>query len=157
MKLSKWLREKIATHGGFVLEGRITEEQAISNVASELLTERKDEARDIIRDILGRHLRTWIRMHERPSTSDAYDSGQLDLFPEIPRKVEVAPGRFVDQAFMTRKDWLAAIRQAETKASNAGGFAEAIKRIADKVLPLLTDDELTTADVWKQPGQAATG
>lgn len=158
MKSPKWFRELLAKEGTQILTRESTDEDAIARLTMCIL-DRQDEdppfAHRLIAEHAGRQLKVWISQHQHAGATD--DSGQLDLFPDIPRKVEVSPGRFVDQAFMTRRDWTAAVRQAETKASNAGGFAEAIKRIADKVLPLLTDDELTTADVWRADGPGSAG
>jgi hypothetical protein len=159
MKPPKWFRELLGKEGAKILKRESTDEDAIARLTKHILTNQDEDppfSHRLIAEYAHRQLKMWISQHRQPAPG-ADDSGQLDLFPDIPHKVEIAPGRFVDQAFMTRKDWTAAVRQAETKASNAGGFAEAIKRIADKVLPLLINDELTTADVWRSEGPGPAG
>lgn len=58
---------------------------------------------------------------------------------------------------MTGKDWDNGLRQARTKASNAGGYLQRFQVAYDKVRPLLTDDELTTAAVWPKLDRARVG
>lgn len=156
MKSPQWFRELIASEGRRILQRTVTDEEAATEVTRAVFdrddTDEPPFTHRIVADYVRRQLKTWLSGHRHVAAGDDPD-GQLDLFPDIPRKLEVAPGRFVDQAWMTRRDWSAAVKQAKTKASNAGGYADAIERIAEKVLPLLTDDELTTADVWR-PGQA---
>lgn len=157
MKSPQWFRELLAGEGRRVLQRTVSNEEAAAELARAVLD--KDDRDDppftrrIVADYVRRQLKSWLSGRSL-GTADGDPDGQLDLFPEIPRHLEVAPGRFVDQAAMTRRDWTAAIKQAKTKASNAGNFAGAIEQAAEKVLPLLTDDTLTTADVW-QPGQAS--
>lgn len=160
MKPPAWFREQLAGEGRRVLQRTVTDEEATVELTRTVLD--RDDRDDppfthrIIADYIRRQLKHWLAGHRGVTASDDED-GQLDLFPDIPRKLEVAPGRFVDQAFMTRKDWTAAVKQAKTKASNAGTYAESIERVAEKVLPLLTDDEVTTAEVWKPDYGQASG
>ena len=159
MKSPQWFRELIASEGRRVLQRTVTDEEAATEITRAVFdkgdTDEPPFTHRIVADYVRRQLKTWLSGH-RHIADDSDPDGQLDLFPEIPRRLEIAPGRFVDQAVMTRRDWTAAVKQAKTKASNAGAFADSIERIAEKVLPLLTSDELTTAEEWHAPG-AGTG
>jgi len=153
MRPPSWFKVHLAAIGGRVLEHAITEEQAAEDLTDQTFAREGGRfARDIVREYARKQIKNWLASHRVSGATT--DDGQTDLFPEIPRKLEVAPGRFVDQAFMTRRDWAAAVRQAETKASNANGHAEAVKRIADKVVPLLTSDDQTTGEVWSLVARA---
>lgn len=149
MKPPQWFRTLLAAECSRVLARAITDEEAAVRLINAVL---RDSAftQMIVAEHVRRQVKHWLASHRGAAADDGED-GQLDLFPDIPRNIEVAPGRFVAQGFMTRRDWNAAVKQAETKASNAGNFAEAIKRTAEKVLPLFTDDEMTTAEALK-PG-----
>jgi hypothetical protein len=151
VRAPKWFKESLAEEGARILEREITDEKAAEVLAEKIL---KDQGftRDIAKDYGRRQLAAWAKQY-RPYVS-AEIGGQMDLFPELPRRLETSPGRFADQAVMHRKDWDAALRQAQTKANNANGFADAIQQAYDKVRPLLTSDDLTTADVWKPGGLA---
>lgn len=156
MRAPRWFKQELADQGGLILERAVTEEQAADTLAGQILAKDERFARQLVADYVRKQLRTWISQHAPAAALEDPDA-QLDLFPEIPRRLEVAPGRFADQAVMNRHDWECALRQAKTKASNASGYADAIRQAYDKVRPLLTNDELTTADVWKPRGQATGG
>jgi hypothetical protein len=158
MRQPKWFKEALADKGTKILAREITDTDAVTDLRTlVLMRDGGSFSLAIIDDYLTRQCKVWTTRHQVGPALGEDDSGQLDLFPEIPRQLEVAPGRFVDQAWMTRKDWTAAVKQAKTKASNAGNYAESIERVAEKVLPLFADDEQTTADVWKpdESGQAS--
>jgi hypothetical protein len=101
-------------------------------------------------------LKTWVIKY-LSSLNDQEEealSGQAALpFPELAPKIEIAPGRFVHQNAMRRLDWKMAIVQAETKASNANGHVERIKRRAEQCFALLTNDNMTTADIADKLGK----
>lgn len=147
MKTPSWFRERLADRGPLVLQEDITEEQAAAAIADLILSRDPVFAKAILAEYSRKKLEAWVASH-RPASSVLGSNGQTDLFPDLPRKVEVSPGRFAAQAVMTRHDWETAATQARTKANNADGFAEKIERARDLVVPLLTDDSMTTADVW---------
>lgn len=78
---------------------------------------------------------------------------QGELFAWLSAVLEVAPGRFVPQAAMTRSDWDKALRQAEVKKNNGTGHYDDIKRAYDMVVPLLTNPGMTTGDVVEGSGE----
>lgn len=144
MKAPKWFAEQLAEEGGRIRERATTDEAAIAALASKVYKDDPGFTREIVANYVRRKLHAWLRQTVSADVSEA----QLDLFPELPRRLEISPGRFADQAVMTGPDWDAALRQADTKAANANGFAEAVHRAYDKVRPLLHDD-LTTAEVLR--------
>lgn len=143
MKLPKRIRQDVADQGAVVLAGRGQRDEAVSILVRRTLDREPVFVRDVLALVLGRVLDRWLVRHAAPAAEGA----QLGLFPDLPRLLEVAPGRFVDQAAMTRRDWDAARVQARTKAANAAGFADAVERAWEQVAPLLTDDALTTGEV----------
>lgn len=146
MRTPNWLRKELADQGALIKAGDTSDEKAAARLAEQILAKDTPLARFIIGTWVGRKLRPFLA---DASTGAGSPESQLCLFPDIPRRLEVSPGRFADQAVMTGHDWDAALKQAETKADNASGYAAAIRQAYEKVRPLLTDDELTTADVWK--------
>ena len=151
MRAPKWFKESLAEEGARVLEREITDAKAAEALAEKIV---KDAGftRDIVKDYGRRQLLAWAKQY-RPYVAVEIGS-QLDLFPELPRRLETSPGRFADQAVMTRRDWDAALKQAKTKADNVNGFFDSVQQAYNKVRPLLTSDILTTADVWKPGGNA---
>lgn len=159
MKLPQWFRELLADEGTKIVDGESTLDEAVVRLTKQILGNQDDDPPFVHRlaaDCARRQAEKWIRTHKRAGASDA-DDGQGDLFPDLPRHLETAPGRFAAQAVMTGKDWDAALKQARTKASNAGGHYEAVKQAYDKVRPLLVTDDLTTADVIGKLARAANG
>jgi hypothetical protein len=77
-------------------------------------------------------------------------SDQL-CFPELGRAyIQVTPSRVQHQNAMNRQDWRNALIQFRTRRDNS---ADAYKRFVaayKQVWPLLTDEDLTTADVMKK-------
>lgn len=151
MKVPKWLRQEIAEQGAAVVHGTASHDAAVTTLTDRALAKDPDWVRRLVADCVAKALQVWTSRHGTP----VEDGDQLELFPDLPAHIEIAPGRFVAQASMTRQDWTAAIRQARTKADNAAGHADRVEAIAQKVLPLLTADDLTTGEVW--PPAAATG
>jgi hypothetical protein len=155
MKPPQWFRELLAAEGTKILKEESTFDEAAAELAQQIIDNRDDDPPFLHRlaaDCARRQAVKWIRTHELPGASGG--GGQGDMFPDLPRNLETSPGRFAAQAVMTGRDWDAALRQAQTKASNAAGFADGVQRAYDKVRPLLTTDELTTADVLRPSGFA---
>lgn len=145
IKQPPWFRVELARVGRQVADGRMTEAEAVKTLVELVLAKDPEFTHLIVAAELLARLRHLKVVRKAAKNREAE---QPALFPELPRRIETSPGRFADQAVMTRRDWWSAIKQARTKASNATGYADEIQAAADKVLPLLTDDELTTADVW---------
>ncbi|MFD0850830.1 hypothetical protein ACFQ07_01155, partial [Actinomadura adrarensis] len=99
MKSPRWFRQELAQTGGLILEGAVTDEAAADKLTGQILAKDEPFARAVIGEYVRKQVKSWVASHRRVSSGDA-DGGQTDLFPEIPRKVEVAPGRFVAQGFM---------------------------------------------------------
>jgi hypothetical protein len=154
MKTPTWFRAGLADQGPLVLQGDITEEEAADRLADLIFAKNEGLVRGIVVEFARRKVEGWTSSHQ-PATALVRDDGQTDLFPGLPRKVEVSPGRFAAPAVMTGHDWDTALACAEAKEKNASGHAEKIRVVYDKVRPLLTDESLTTADVWNQPVNVA--
>lgn len=145
MKPPAKYRQELAAVGALVLGGTATEQAATARLLKAARKEKGFAAR-VLEDYVGRSLKRWLDEHRAPSAEEA--SGQL-LFPglDLPRHLEVSPNRFKSIGDMTRGDWLAACRQARTKADNATGYADLLDEAYARVEHLLTDDALTTAQV----------
>lgn len=158
MKSPVWLKEQIAVEGRRAQERVITPDEATERITKQILDKDEGLVRSIVYEYVGKKLRDWTTKYSRALYEDSAP-GQLDMFPELPRHVEVSPGRFADQAVMTARDWDNGLRQAQTKANNAGGYLQRYQEAYDKVRPLLTNDDLTTSDVWVAgwTGEAADG
>jgi hypothetical protein len=97
-------------------------------------------------------INSWITGYLKTLTDDEREeaTGQRPLFSWLPDKIEVAPSRWVHQNALTAKDLRNALTQAMTKANNARGYAERIKRLADAALPLMNDEATTLSDIAEQ-------
>lgn len=160
MRAPKWFKQDLADEGRRVIEHEIDDDEATDRITDRVLEKDERFTRGIVRDYVRKKLRAWTTEHIAGYYRDDDDEDgepQLDMFPELPRRLETAPGRFVDITVMNRHDWNAALVQAQVKAANASGFAALVERAHDQIVPLLISDNLTTADVWRQPGQAGTG
>ena len=92
----------------------------------------------------------WIKTYLASLTAEEAEAatGALPLpYPELPALLEVRPCVFIHQNAITRAHIKAAIVQAETKATNAAGHAEKVRRLAEIALPLLIDDSMTLASI----------
>lgn len=142
MRTPTWLREQIAMAGtdhkpGTPLTG------AVTKLTDAVLATDSTLVRALVENFVSRKLDQWLGNHASPLDDE---DDQPSLFPDLPWRLETSPGRFAVIGVMTGADWDAALRQAETKASNATGYAESVRAAYDRVRPLL-DGELTTADV----------
>lgn len=146
MRTPTWLREQIATAGTDLRPGQ-SQVATVAKLTDAALTRDPTLVRALVEQFIARKLGQWLGDHAAPLDED---DDQPSLFPDLPRRLETSPGRFADLGVMTGLDWDAALRQAETKASNASGFAEAVRRAYDRVRPLLTEATLTTAQVAGQ-------
>lgn len=153
MKTPLRFRQKIAELGGAVLDGNLSPDEARADLVGQILDEDDSRfAREIIGEFADRKLTAWVSGHQTyTGIEDEY--GQADLFPELklPRRLETSPGRSTPIAAMTGHDWDTALKCAETKVGNAAGYASKIRSAYDQVRPLLTDESLTTSDVWPNP------
>ncbi len=138
-------RQRRAALGAEVLAGTMTEATAVRKLTATGLRERTF-VRSVMAEYATRSMQAWLKRHRELSTVPSEPS----LFPELdlPRQLEISPGRFKPVADMTARDWDAAVVQAETKERNASGHAEMVRAARRQVHHLLlVDDELTTAQV----------
>lgn len=145
-----WFKERLVNLGPLVLQHDITADDAADQIADAVVRD-ASFVREVVRDFVARKLTAWLNTHR--VGSPLADDGQDKLFPDLPERLETSPGRFADQSVMNRRDWKNAPTQAKTKAANAAGFADGVEAAHDAVVPLLVDDEMTTADVWPPQSQ----
>jgi len=157
VRIPAWLREEEETLGKQVLNGDLEREEA-AELLHDLIFERDDNVvHGTVRDLSRKRMKKWIDsqvsgFYAEAEQEERTGERQPELFPYLPRVLETSPGRFAALASMTKRDWDAAKRQAEVKEGNASSFAKAVRRAYDHVVPLLTDDWTTTADVVGQLG-----
>lgn len=145
MKIPQWLHRELAKQRRRVRQGTTTRAEAVNDLREQIDARDAGLADEIVAEWLEQRLPALPAAPALPGDGQ----GELDLFPGLglPRKLEVSPNRFKFLGEMTRADWLAARRQARTKANNATGYADLLDEAYDRVEHLLTDDELTTAQV----------
>lgn len=143
MRTPTWLREQIADEGSLLTPGQ-PHPGPVAKLTNAVMERDDVLVRALVEQFVTRTLDRWLSDHTAPLDED---DEQPSLFLGLPRKLETSPGRFADLEVMTGPDWDAALRQAEVKASNAGGHLDLIRRAYDQVRPLLTVDTLTTAEV----------
>lgn len=133
--------------GRLILAGEISYEDAIDALEPFL---QKDEHRLLAQDIGRRWLRKQIKAwmaSQLATAADDEETGQQPLpFPDLPALLEIAPGTFKHQNTMAIEDWNRALVQAETKATNAAGYLERVRRARDRAVELLGGGR-TFADV----------
>lgn len=145
VKLPDWMRREFAEHGPDT--DRLQRETLVVRVAERMPAEDGALTRAVLRNFVRTQFGRWVK--QQTAISSDPDLDQPGLFPELPRVLEIGPGRFARIGVMTGTDWDRALKQAQTKASNAGSHHETIRAAYDKIRPLLTG-ELTTADVAEQ-------
>ena len=76
------------------------------------------------------------------------------LFPGLPAALDVAPGNFRQQGDMTRHDWTTHLAIAEARRDNAIEGAKShfalVLAAYNKVMPLLSDESMTTAEALRR-------
>jgi hypothetical protein len=146
VKSPSWFSQAVARYGAEALANQITKEDAVREITATTRKLHSEHIGEVYIDHVTRELRAW--MTRRAVADAAREHDQLELFPGAPMVFELSPGRFAATAVMTRRDWDAALKQADTKARNADGHRDKVQRAHDLIVPLLTSDDLTTADVW---------
>lgn len=152
MRTPAWFRTELETLGRQVLNGDTERDEAVELITDQVFERDENLVHDVIEDFGRKELRKWVKSQLRGFyAEDVHEEEtgerQPELFPWLPRLLEVSPGRFTHIHAMTGADWDAALRQAEVKADNASGFAKAVRRAYEQVRPLLAEDALTTSDV----------
>ena len=157
MRIPAWLRAEEETLGRQVLNGDLEREEA-AELLHDAVFDRDDPLNhDVVRGFTRKRMAKWINsqvggFYAEAELEEETGFHQAKLFGWLPRVLEISPNRFAHINSMTRHDWDAAKRQAEVKEGNASNFAKAIRRAYELVVPLLTDDQMTTAEVAGQIG-----
>jgi hypothetical protein len=151
VKQPAWFTAELARTGRQVVAEDITRDAAAARLADLAF---KQEHRPFLRNVIHAWMlakvRAWVDSYLGSMTAEEIQAttGALPLpCLDLPALLEVRPGRFVHQGVLTREDLKAAVVQAETKASNAEGYAEKVRRLAAAALPLMADDTTTLAEV----------
>jgi hypothetical protein len=157
-RIPAWLRTEEEALGRLVLNGDLEREEAAELLHDAIFDRDENLNHNVVRDFGRKRMKKWIDskvndFYTEDESEEETGGRQGELFSWLPRTLETSPGRFAHINSMTKRDWDAAKRQAEVKEGNASTFAKAIRRAYDQVVPLLTDDFMTTADVAGQIGE----
>lgn len=157
MRIPAWLRTEEETLGKQVLNGDLEREEA-AELLHDAIFDRDDNLNhDVVRGFTRKRMTKWINsqvgiFYTEAEREEETGYHQPELIPWLPRVLEISPNRFAHINSMTKHDWDAAKRQAEVKEGNASNYAKAIRRAYEQVVPLLTDEFMTTSDVAGQLG-----
>jgi len=142
----QWLTEKTAELGAQVLGGGISQDAGAARLTGLILADRPVMA-ELAAAHASRQLGKWLR---RQGSQDE----QPALFPSLPRALDVAPGTFRGQGEMTRHDWVMHLNIAQARRDNAIEGAKehfaAVLAAYQHVMPLLTDESMTTAEALRR-------
>jgi len=146
VKIPPWFSARLADLGARVRGGEISDDRAVTTLSRAVLADRPLMA-VLAADFSGRELGRWLRRRGGPDPQPA-------LFTALPGALDVAPGTFRSQASMTRHDWAMHLRIAQNRRDNAidgakAHFAEVLAAY-QAVIPLLTSDEMTTAEALRR-------
>lgn len=133
MKVPRSIAAEIERVARLILAGELSYEEGIDALEPFL---DKEENRLFLQDVKRRFLRNQIKKwitSQLSTVAEDDENGQQPLpFPDLPPHIEIAPGLFKHQNVMNEiRDWDAALLQAETKAGNAAGYLERIRRARD--------------------------
>lgn len=134
MNVPRAIAAEIERVGRLILAGELSYDEAIDALEPFL---DKEEHRLFLQYVKRRYLRNqikhWITSHLATAAEDDQNGHQPLPFPELPPHIEIAPGTFKHQNMMSDiQYWDAAVVQAQTKADNAAGYLERIRRARDQ-------------------------
>ena len=157
VRIPAWMRTEEETLGKQVLNGDLEREEAAELLHDAIFDRDEYLNHDVVRGFTRKRMTKWINsqvggFYTEGEREEETGYRQPELFEWLPRVLEISPNRFAHINSMTKNDWDAARRQAEVKERNASNYAKAIRRAYEQVVPLLTDDYMTTADVAGQIG-----
>lgn len=142
MKIPTRIQIEIERLARLIAAGAISWDEAIDELEPFL---EKTEYKLFVSWLHRRYLRSQIKNAIAAlagATGDDEEEGQQALpFPDLPAWIEIAPALKRHQNAMNLKDWDAAVVQAETKATNAQGHLERVRRARDRARELLHGDE----------------
>jgi len=151
MKIPQWMMERLADLGQQILDDEITISDAGDELAGKIMADDRALALAVLSEFTKRRLRQWVYARIRDKMGDRQVAAQLVLpFPDLPVRLEVAPGREVHQNVMTARDWDNARAIWRNRRDQAEVSFQKFEVIYERIRPLLTDETLTTADVINQ-------
>lgn len=158
MNLPEWLSRELAAVGAQNAERAITRQEAVTRLR-DVIIQHADRAfqLSLAADFAARQLDTWHRGHKGERAPAA---AQSELFPGLAARMFIRPNVAKAVVLFTRHDWQTAKAVLENRTKYAIEGAQAERAAFDAayaaVVPLLTDDQMTTADVASElAGQAA--
>ena len=155
MNLPAWLQDHVDDFGAQRQGGKITRQDAITALRDKILAEDdRPLTLGIVAEFAGRALDSWCRAHEHQPARGPHALVQAELFPGLPPRLFVRPGVAKPPIWFTAHDWDMARNVLEVRTRGAREAADADWAAFDaayqRVRPLLTDDDMTTADVSEQ-------
>lgn len=156
MKKPAWYVAQVAKFGQIVLDGESTRADALTLLGAQIRSHPEYVA-DLIAADAEKELAGWLKDNAAEDPSP-----QLDLFPELPRRMRVTPTKSADVASMdaAQLDHARNMLLARTQNAIDGATASAEHERAvfmafyDKIRPLLTGD-LTVADALERLAEMA--
>lgn len=142
------VQNKVQELGQAILDGNKATASASAELAKYIQDGWADFAKEIVGDWSRRRLQSW--------KAAVTDSGQIQIpFPDLPARLEIAPGKLAPQGGMTGPDWDNAKAIWRNRRDQAEIGWQTFERRYNQVRPLLTDPALTTTDVLDGLGALA--
>jgi hypothetical protein len=160
MNLPAWLQDLTQDFGTQRQAGKITRQDAVTALRDKILAEDdRPLILGITAEFAGKILDAWQRGHEHQPARGPHALVQAELFPGLPPRLFVRPGVAKPPIWFTAHDWDMARNVLKVRTSGAKDAAEADWAAFDaayqRVRPLLTDEDMTTADVAEQISRTA--
>lgn len=143
-----WLAAAVASQGTKTATGKATRAEASDAIAAAVRAH-PEYLEDLIAADVKRYLNRWLA-----GNGSSGDLLQASLFPDLPVRMRVAPGRTVEVTAMTRTDLIHArnilLARTQNAINGATKSAEAERKVFgaffDRILPLMDGDK-TVRDV----------
>lgn len=160
MKVPAAFREQVHKVGAKVLSGDTDRVLAVDLIERWAFKNSMALVHAVFRQFAKSALDGWLGRHSAELADerehDPAEQLALDIFGDVPLRIEIGIGRFADLVACRRPQIQAAIRQADVKAENAAGHKQRIHDLGARLLPLLPDDEITVRDALRNL-QASNG
>jgi hypothetical protein len=149
MRTPTAFRVEVDKIGQRVLAGKTDQEAALDLLVRWASGDRPDLIPDLMRDVFrdwarGK-LNEWLGKRSKEVGQPTADlQMMIELFGDVPTRIEVGPNRFVNLLDANRAQLHAWQRQARVKADNVTGYAERVDRLIAWLDPQLADDQMTT-------------
>jgi len=153
-------REQVHKHGAKVIAGDMDRVVVADVLERWIFRNAVPLAHSIIRDWVRSRLDDWLRARLREQANSKLhppaEEALFDLLDDMPERIEVGIGRFIDRLEATRPQIRSWQRLAHVKRANIIGYCEKVDRVAARLLPMLTDDQTTVREVLRPGAPAAS-